>query len=111
MKFSLEGKLTLLCASLLALVAALAAAASIWLGSAWTGALLGLALALPLATFAARSFIRPIMRSLQAVSDGIVSMKDHDFSVSISPSAQPELDALVQSYNGLGQLLRDERQS
>jgi nitrogen fixation/metabolism regulation signal transduction histidine kinase len=111
MKFSLEGKLTLFCASLLAIVAALAAAASTWLGSAWTGALLGFALALPLAIFAARAFIRPIARSLQAVSDGIVSMKDHDFSVSISPSPQPELDALVQSYNGLGQLLRDERQS
>jgi two-component system nitrogen regulation sensor histidine kinase NtrY len=111
MKFSLEGKLALLGAALLALIATVGAAATAWIGSPWTGALLAMVIAVPLAIVAARSFIRPIVRSLQAVSDGIVSMKDHDFSVSISPSPQPELDALVQSYNGLGQLLRDERQS
>ena len=111
MKFSLEGKLTLLSVVLMIAAAALAVASAAWLKSPWYGALLAIALAIPLAIACARFFIQPIVRSLQAVSDGIVSMRDHDFSVSIAPSAQPELNALVQSYNGLGQLLRDERQS
>jgi nitrogen fixation/metabolism regulation signal transduction histidine kinase len=55
--------------------------------------------------------MRPINRTLQAVSDGINSIKDRDFSVSISAAQTIELKGLVASYNGLGELLRMERQS
>jgi two-component system nitrogen regulation sensor histidine kinase NtrY len=111
MRFSLEGKLTLLSVGLMSVAAGLAVAGAAWLRSPWIGILLAIALVIPLAIACARYFVRPIVRSLQAVGDGIVSMRDHDFSVSIAPSSQPELGALVASYNGLGQLLRDERQS
>lgn len=111
MRFSLEGKLALLVVSLMLLAAALAVALAAWLKSAWIGVLLALALLIPLALAAARYFLRPVMRSIQAVSDGVLSMKDHDFSLSIASSPQPELRALIDSYNGLGQVLRDERQS
>ncbi|MGH8174807.1 MAG: sensor histidine kinase [Steroidobacter sp.] len=111
MRFSLEGKLALLGACLMLLASALAVAIAAWLNSSWLGWAASIALVIPLALSGARLFVRPIMRTMQAVSDGIVSMKDHDFSISLAPSAQPELGALVESYNGLGQLLRDERQS
>src|SRR5262245_54449031 len=108
MTFSLEGKLALLGVGLATIAAGLAVASAAWLKSPWIGILLALALIIPLAILSARFFLHPILGSLQAVSDGIVSMRDHDFSVSIAPSSQAELSALVESYNGLGQLLRDE---
>jgi nitrogen fixation/metabolism regulation signal transduction histidine kinase len=43
------------------------------------------------------------------VSDGIVSMRDHDFSVSIRRISNDELGDLVTAYNALGDLLRRER--
>jgi nitrogen fixation/metabolism regulation signal transduction histidine kinase len=66
---------------------------------------------IPVSVFLARRLMRPITTTIAAVSDGIISMKDRDFSVSITPSSLVELKALVESYNGLGDLLRNERQS
>src|SRR5690242_8272912 len=111
MRYSLEGKLALLAGVLALLTAALVATLAYWSGSPLTAFYAGLLIAVPLAIVVARLFIRPVVRTLQAVSDGVLSMKDHDFSVSIAPSSQPELAGLVEGYNGLGQLLRDERQS
>jgi hypothetical protein len=42
-------------------------------------------------------------------SDGVASLRDHDFSVSISHSSNDELGELVGAYNSLGNLLRRER--
>lgn len=111
MRYSLEGKLALFAVVLVLLTAALIAALSRWLDSLYQAFTVGIALATPLAIFAARRIARPIVGTLQAVSDGIVSMKDRDFSISIGPASLPELAVLVEGYNGLGQLLRDERQS
>jgi two-component system, NtrC family, nitrogen regulation sensor histidine kinase NtrY len=111
MRYSLEGKLALFVTGWAVLSAALVAALSAWLDTPLVAFLLVLAIMTPIATLSARWFLRPVVRTLQAVSDGITSMKDRDFSVSITPASQPELAALVDSYNGLGQLLRDERQS
>jgi nitrogen fixation/metabolism regulation signal transduction histidine kinase len=38
-----------------------------------------------------------------------MSLRDHDFSVSIAPVPQPDLKGLVLAYNSLGDLLRRER--
>jgi nitrogen fixation/metabolism regulation signal transduction histidine kinase len=111
MRHSLEGKLTLLAIGLALLTAALVALIADWTSSSFLGFVLGLSLATLCAVALARLFVRPVVRTLQAVNDGIVSMRDHDFSVSISPASARELSALVSSYNGLGALLRDERQS
>jgi len=46
---------------------------------------------------------------LNAVRDGITSLRDHDFSVSIGRPADEELGQLVAAYNSLGDLLRRER--
>jgi nitrogen fixation/metabolism regulation signal transduction histidine kinase len=111
MRHSLEGKLALLSVSLVLLATALVSGLVWWLGSLPTAALLALLFIIPLAIFAARWFMRPVTRAFQAVGDGITSMKDRDFSISIAPSSQDELRTLVESYNGLGDLLRAERQA
>lgn len=111
MRHSLEGKLALVCALLVCLVAALVAFAGLWFQSWLTAVLIALLLMLPVAVLAARWFVRPVARTLVAVSDGITSMKDRDFSMSIGAPKEIELEALVRSYNGLGELLRNERES
>lgn len=111
MRHSLEGKLALVCVLLVCLVAGVIAGAAVWLESWTVSILIALVVMIPVALLAARSFIRPVVRTLLAVSDGITSMKDRDFSVSISAPSAIELESLVRSYNGLGAQLRDERQS
>ena len=111
MRYSLEGKLALCGVGVVLLTAATVAGLSAWLASPYTAFVIGLSGATPLVIHAARRFMRPVARTLQAVSDGIVSMKDRDFSISLAPQKLLELAALVESYNGLGQLLRDERQA
>lgn len=110
MRSSLEGKFALLSIVLILLAIIAVAGLLAWLDSPLIAALLAALIVIPLAIFATRFFMRPVARTLQAVSDGIASMKDRDFSVSITPSSQDELKALVESYNGLGDLLRAERQ-
>ena len=73
--------------------------------------MIGIAIATPLAVLGARYYMRPVAKTLLAVGDGIASLTDRDFSVSISAADQPELAALVEGYNRLGSVLRDERQS
>lgn len=111
MRSSLEGKFALLGVVLILLAIAAVASLIAWLQSPFIAALIAALIVIPLGIFAARFFMRPVTRTLQAVSDGITSMKDRDFSVSITPSSQDELKALVESYNGLGELLRAERQA
>ncbi len=72
-------------------------------------ALAGLLAASPLVVWIARLVTRPWSRVVRAVSDGIVSMRDHDFSVSIRKVSNDEIGDLVVAYNALGDLLRRER--
>ncbi len=50
-------------------------------------------------------------RTARALTDGITSLRDRDFSVSVTRATNDELGALVAAYNGLGDKLRVERQS
>jgi two-component system nitrogen regulation sensor histidine kinase NtrY len=111
MRHSLEGKLALLSVVLACAAVAVATGIAAWLESPSIAIGLALLIIVPIAVIAARWFVRPVARTLLAVSDGITSMKDRDFSISIGAPKEVELDALVQSYNGLGELLRNERQS
>src|SRR6476620_3249914 len=102
MRFSLEGKLALFGFALVTAVAALVAFLSRWLGSPWLAFLTGVAVAPPLVTLAARCYMKPVAKTLRAVGDGIASLTDRDFSVSIGTTDQPELTSLVEGYNRLG---------
>jgi nitrogen fixation/metabolism regulation signal transduction histidine kinase len=99
-------------AAALGLTAALAAAITAlsvrWLAPL-PAALAGVLAALPPALWLARRLTRPWLHVLRAVRDGIVSLRDHDFSISIAATPDAELSALVSAYNSLGDLLRRER--
>ncbi len=47
----------------------------------------------------------------RALNDGIASLKDRDFSVSVTRATHDEMGDLVTTYNDLGDRLRVERQS
>jgi nitrogen fixation/metabolism regulation signal transduction histidine kinase len=85
------------------------AAAGYYFRTPFLAALAGLLAAAPLVLWVATLVTRPWSRVLRAVSDGIVSMRDHDFSVSIRRISNDELGDLVTAYNALGDLLRRER--
>jgi nitrogen fixation/metabolism regulation signal transduction histidine kinase len=100
-------------AAILALAAVVAAAlgalAAHWLRSIPLAILVGLVSTVPWVAWLARRLTQPWTRVLDAVSSGIGSLKDRDFSVSITPGGSRELIELVSAYNSLGDLLRRER--
>jgi nitrogen fixation/metabolism regulation signal transduction histidine kinase len=109
MRTSLAGR-TAIGLGLVALaVAAVTATAGYFFRAPFIAALAGLLASVPLVLWAATRVSRPWSRVLRAVSDGIVSMRDHDFSVSIRRISNDELGDLVTAYNALGDLLRRER--
>ena len=77
----------------------------------WLAGLLVALLLAPLVAWSARQLTERWSRTARALNDGILSLKDRDFSVSVTEVTSDELGALVASYNGLGERLRVERQS
>jgi two-component system, NtrC family, nitrogen regulation sensor histidine kinase NtrY len=106
---SLAGRLAAALLALSALAAVTAAFAGRWFDSPYFGALFGLLVVTPLGAWIAARLVRPWVRALHAVRDGVVSLRDHDFSVSVGHHARDELGELVDAYNSLGDLLRKER--
>ncbi|HEY1283918.1 MAG TPA: ATP-binding protein [Steroidobacteraceae bacterium] len=84
------------------------AALSQWL-SPWIAIVLAVAVATPVALWIGRHATRPWRHVVQALRDGVASLRDHDFSISIGHSSDDELGELVRAYNSLGELLRRER--
>jgi two-component system, NtrC family, nitrogen regulation sensor histidine kinase NtrY len=107
-RFSLAGRVALalaLCGTLAALLGALARH---WLPLV-PATITALLLSLPLMLWVARRLTQPWVRVVRAVGDGINSLRDHDFSISINAPAAGELQGLTRAYNTLGDLLRRER--
>ncbi len=111
MNFSFEGRL--IGAGLLALIVVTLPAA--WLvtrlESWWLGWLLGIIPGIAVLALLMHRLLRPTSRLFSALSDGVASLKDSDFSVSLATQRDDELGQLVRSYNELGDVLRTERQS
>src|SRR5262245_25103255 len=110
MRFSLEGKLALLTAACACAAVAIALVLQQLIGNLWISVFLTLLVILPSAIFLSRRLARRLRRTLTAVSDGISGMRDNDFSVSVAGYRADELGELVRAYNGLGEVLREERQ-
>ena len=89
--------------------AAIGALAAYGLKSRALGFLAGAVLTLPLTVWLGLRVSRQLTRVLDAVSGGIASLRDRDFSVSIAPRGGHELTRLVSAYNSLGDVLRRER--
>jgi two-component system, NtrC family, nitrogen regulation sensor histidine kinase NtrY len=111
MHLPLGGKLVLFAIGIAVAAIGIAFSLESWFESPLTAALVAVVIIGPVAFIWARVVLSQVRRTLQAVSDGITSMKDRDFSVSIASPDEPGLRSLVASYNALGTLLRDERQS
>lgn len=80
-----------------------------WTGSPLLTAVTGIVVALPVSWWGAKWATGTWSQVVRAVRDGVMSLRDHDFSMSISPVPQDELKELVLAYNSLGDLLRRER--
>jgi len=107
-RWSLAGRAAAALAVTAALSAAVTALAAHWLAPL-AAAVIGFLTATPLLLWLARRITRPWVRVLRAVCDGIVSLRDRDFSISVGATPDVELTALVNAYNSLGELLRRER--
>lgn len=93
-----------------ALGAAVAAAAASAAGAAWPGVLaFSLGSGAIAAIGAALLAARPVSRLLAAVADGVRSFREGDFSLRLALPGEPELAELVALFNGLGEVLREER--
>ena len=88
---------------------ALAALAVYWLPSPWA-VLLALAFGLPVGWWILGQVLNPASRVLQAVRDGVQGFRDHDFSLNLAVDRKDELGELVDLYNSVGDVLREERQ-
>lgn len=108
---TLEAQLLVLCAVLVIAAAAAGAALMRWSGSFTYALLFGSALLLPLSLLLVRRFMSPINRHLRVLIDGVSSLRDGDFSISLVQSRRDELGELAAAYNGVGDVLRSERQN
>jgi len=91
---------------------------SFGLGPGWTAPTAGSAAAialtaavvLPFCALSARRVLAPLARLLRALEGGVLSYRDGDFSLSLTPAGHGELGDLVRLHNELGQALREQRQ-
>ncbi len=68
-----------------------------------------LLLGLPFGAWVLGATLRPVTQVLLAVSDGIASLKDRDLSVRLAVTRSDELGKLVEHYNAVLEVLRQER--
>jgi two-component system, NtrC family, nitrogen regulation sensor histidine kinase NtrY len=94
----------------LAALAALAAARH-FIESAWMATVTAALVLTPLIAWSGTILAARWSRMARALNDGIASLKDRDFSVSVTKATHDEMGDLVETYNTLGDRLRVERQS
>ena len=108
LRLSLAGRVAVAVITATLAVAVLAAVLCLWI-PAWVAASTAFVLVVPTAIWLAERMTRPWSNVVRALTDGVASLRDHDFSVSIAAPRDHELAELVAAYNSLGALLRRER--
>ena len=108
-RFSLAGKLTLLILAQGLAVAGVAAAAAAVRPWPWLVFAGGASAALLLALAVSGRVLGSARRTFQALTDGIRSFRDGDFSLRLAVTRRDELGDLVGLYNEMGDTLREER--
>lgn len=109
-RFSLEGKLALMTTVLSGMAVVLSFVLFTFVDVSWLALLLTLTFIIPLSIYVVERYMTSINRVLQALTDGVASFRDSDFSISITQNRADELGDLVGLYNTVGEVLRDERQ-
>jgi two-component system, NtrC family, nitrogen regulation sensor histidine kinase NtrY len=107
----MAGRATLWLAGIAIVAVALSFAANLLLDVPWLAAVLVLLVLAPLVAWAGSQLTTRWSHTARALSDGISSLKDRDFSVSVTRATGDEQGELVSIYNTLGEKLRVERQS
>lgn len=107
LRFAVRVRLAFLAALAVALSAA--AAAAFWSPSPWAVLGAGLGLGLPLGGWILGRVLSPASRVLAALSDGVRGFRDRDFSLQLAVDRRDELGELVELYNAVGDVLREER--
>ena len=82
-----------------------------WIDSAWMAGVVAALVLVPVAAWSGSRLTDRWSRMTRALNDGVLSIKDRDFSMSVTRATGDELGELVDNYNGLGERLRVERQS
>ncbi len=82
---------------------------NLWLEDILLSGLISLVIILPCSLIILRFYMSAINRILSALNDGFHNFLDNDFSVSLAKTRNDELGDLVQSYNSVGEALRNER--
>ena len=109
--FSLDGKLAALLGATLIVACASTALLAYWLPSAWYAAAATIVLlALPVLMLA-RATMQPLQSLLRALSGGVASYRDGDFSTSLAQTRRDEFGELIGAHNELGNVLREQRQN
>ncbi len=106
---SLAGRIAVVVTATAAVVAAVAILFDRWLQSPVLAGAAALLATLPLALWLTDRVLSGWSRSLRAVADAIASLKDRDYSVSVTPTGPDEIGDLTAEYNALGDRLRRER--
>ncbi len=106
---SLAGRVAVVVVATAAAVAAVTLAFHRWLASPALAGGAALLVTLPPALWLTNRMLRGWSRQLRAVADGIGSLRDRDYSVSVTPAGPDEIGDLTSEYNALGDGLRRER--
>jgi len=108
-KLSLEAQVTLLIVFIILVITSIVSFLTYFLEDLMLSSLISIAITLPVALLIAHSYMAPLNRVLSALNDGFQNFLDNDFSISIAKTRNDELGDLVQVYNKVGAVLRDER--
>ena len=71
--------------------------------------LLGVEAFFAVSALAGVRLVRRLFEPIRLIRSGIQLMQEKDFTTRFRPTGEPELDALIQVYNGMADHLRDER--
>jgi len=108
MRLSLTGRVFVAIVITAIVSAAATAFLGRWLMPAFAAAA-SLAISLPLGIWLGRLMTHSWTAVIGALRDGMASVRDHDYSISIARPLHDDLGDLVAAYNSVGDLLRRER--
>ena len=107
----MAGRATLWLGGIATLAVLLTLVARAWIPIPWLAGFLVALLLAPLVAWSGARLTSQWSRMVRALNDGVLSLKDRDFSMSVTGTTHDEVGELVANYNGLGDRLRVERQS
>ena len=109
-RFTLAARLSLLAVAIvMAAVGLTVFLMTLLPGQPLASATLAVAILAPLAVFAARVILRPVLAMLRALGGTVISYRDGDFSFGLHWNRNDEMGDLVAAHNALGAVLREQR--